>query len=284
VQPAALAGYAATNGSYSGLTVGTALAGWPTQWSGGSITSAVANATTATVWTAEASKLSTNYNGAWLVGSGGSTNITGGGTWTLNAGTWTYAPTGITTAVQSALDGKLPTNGVAQSSLYATNAGTASAGTGLLDRQFAVLIDDLAFGTNSSVLADVPLGIFLTNGTWFIDGYLAMGQTTNAAGTKANLSFSGTVSSTNVFTHYVSTTELSLLNATFTTWGVPRNGNYNAFNFIQYPGRSMGVLRRGALVVTAPGTLSWQASQNTAISNHWTWIERGSYLKGERYQ
>jgi hypothetical protein len=42
---------------------------------------------------ATASKLSTNYNGAWLVGSGGSTNITGGGTWTLNAGTWTYAPT-----------------------------------------------------------------------------------------------------------------------------------------------------------------------------------------------
>jgi hypothetical protein len=65
---------------------------------------------------ATASKLSTNYNGAWLVGSGGSTNITGGGTWTLNAGTWTYAPTGITTAVQSALDGKLNTNGVAQSS------------------------------------------------------------------------------------------------------------------------------------------------------------------------
>jgi hypothetical protein len=32
----------------------------------------------------------TNLN---LVGSGGSTNITGGGTWTLNAGTWTYAPT-----------------------------------------------------------------------------------------------------------------------------------------------------------------------------------------------
>jgi hypothetical protein len=50
----------------------------------------------------------TNLN---LVGSGGSTNITGGGTWTLNSGTWTYAPTGITTEVQSALDGKLNTNG-----------------------------------------------------------------------------------------------------------------------------------------------------------------------------
>jgi hypothetical protein len=54
----------------------------------------------------------TNLN---LVASGGSTNITGGGTWTLNSGTWTYAPTGITTAVQTALDGKLATNGVAQS-------------------------------------------------------------------------------------------------------------------------------------------------------------------------
>jgi hypothetical protein len=97
------------------------LGGWPTQWAGGSITSTVANATTATVWTAEASKLSTNYNGAWLVGSGGSTNITGGGTWTLSSGVWTYAPTGITTAVQSALDGKLNTNGVAQSSVTASN-------------------------------------------------------------------------------------------------------------------------------------------------------------------
>ena len=51
----------------------------------------------------------TNLN---LVGSGGSTNITGGGTWTLSSGVWTYAPTGITTAVQSALDGKPNTNGV----------------------------------------------------------------------------------------------------------------------------------------------------------------------------
>jgi hypothetical protein len=108
-----------TNFAFEGVTINgtstvaqTALAGWPTQWSGGSITSAVANATTATVWTAEASKLSTNYNGAWLVGSGGSTNITGGGTWTLSSGVWTYAPTGITTAVQSALDGKPNTNGV----------------------------------------------------------------------------------------------------------------------------------------------------------------------------
>jgi hypothetical protein len=63
----------------------------------------------------------TNLN---LVGSGGSTNIQGGGTWTLNAGTWTFAPTGSTTEVQSALDGKLDTNGVAQSSVTASNALT----------------------------------------------------------------------------------------------------------------------------------------------------------------
>ena len=63
----------------------------------------------------------TNLN---LVGSGGSTNITGGGTWTLSSGVWTYAPTGITTAVQSALDGKLPTNGNAVGLVSGAQVGT----------------------------------------------------------------------------------------------------------------------------------------------------------------
>jgi hypothetical protein len=44
-------------------TVANALAGWPTQWSGGSITSAVANATTATVWTASGGYVQTNHTG-----------------------------------------------------------------------------------------------------------------------------------------------------------------------------------------------------------------------------
>jgi hypothetical protein len=39
-----------------------------------------------------ASRLSTNFNGAWLVGSGGITNITGGGTWTLSNGAYTFVP------------------------------------------------------------------------------------------------------------------------------------------------------------------------------------------------
>jgi hypothetical protein len=50
-----------------------------------------------------------NTNG-WQFGSGGITNITGGGTWTLANGAYTFTPTGITAAVQSALDGKVTTN------------------------------------------------------------------------------------------------------------------------------------------------------------------------------
>jgi hypothetical protein len=59
-----------TNFAFEGVTINgtatvaqTALAGWPTQWSGGSITSAVANATTATVWTASGGYVQTNHTG-----------------------------------------------------------------------------------------------------------------------------------------------------------------------------------------------------------------------------
>ena len=181
VQPAALAGYAATNGSYSGLTVGNALAGWPTQWSGGSITSAVANATTATVWTAEASKLSTNYNGAWLVGSGGSTNITGGGTWTLNSGTWTYAPTGITTAVQSALDGKanssavITVTGLGNSGSTTLNGGTITIGNAILN-----------IATNGTA----AMAITNTGTLNFIAGAGVLRTFSNAGNGQANLTMS----------------------------------------------------------------------------------------------
>lgn len=53
--------------------------------------------------------------------TGSATNITGGGTWSLSNGAYTFTPTGITAAAQSALDGKLATNGVAQSSVTASN-------------------------------------------------------------------------------------------------------------------------------------------------------------------
>ena len=61
--------------------------------------------------------------------TGMATNITGGGTWSLSNGAYTFTPTGITTAAQSALDGKLNTNAI--SIVQTTNsAGVASVSGG----------------------------------------------------------------------------------------------------------------------------------------------------------
>lgn len=242
-------------------------------------------------------------SGSVTVGNGGTINLgnavlnisTNGATAVVltNTGTLNFiAGSGLTRTVSNAGSGQanltmavdatvVPTNGASPTF---TDVTMTRNGYGKLDRQFSVLDGDLAVATNSSTLATTPIGIYLTNGTWFIDGYIAMGQTTNAAGTKANLIFTGTLSATNLLTQFCSTTGSDLNNAAFLHWPAPRNGPGAGFTFIQYPGRSMGVWRFGSLIVTAPGTLSWQAAQQTAIVSNWTWVERGSYLKGERFQ
>jgi hypothetical protein len=68
-----------------------------------------------------ASRLSTNYNGAWLVGSGGSTNITGGGTWTLSGGAYTFVP---------ATDASRAATGTVFTVTGNGNSGSVTVGTG----------------------------------------------------------------------------------------------------------------------------------------------------------
>ena len=157
--------------------------------------------------------LSTNYSGAWIVGSGGSTNITGGGTWTLSNGVWTFAPT-----VTASLTNGLQSAGSANTNNDALGAATAVSNLVVIAQANATTASNLAASAVQTNAATAALVV-------------------NNGGNLTNLNIVGGGGLTNVTvvqTNGAGVSMAAVVNngmITFTaSTNVPPSGNYSTFN------------------------------------------------------